>query len=287
MKKILSITLALALMFTLAACENGTDKLPEQNKENEGQTESSHQSDKGYPKIEEINIAYTNSVVYDEPAVLVGYTNNSKYTILLLDLEYRLIENVTQEQLVVFEAIQKSANISDEDLFKISPYVRDWMVCDPGETVDGAHFYIKGNYTATDTKQCDLIEIVSARIDYIGNDGKRHTVNYYAENNGYSVSTANETLFNWSDGEYAKTIPQPETRVLEIDYDEEDYFQFTAYDIEFDQYREYIEMCKEAGFNNDNEDNTYSFWGTDNNGLTINVRFFSYMNAIELTAEHK
>lgn len=275
MKKIASIFLLFAIAFSLSACGNSAST------ENKGVSEADLLD---YPKIDGIEWFFSNGVVYNEPVALFGYTNNTGFTIVELDISFRLNDSVTTEQLGVFNGLKESfSSLSDEDLLKITPTVYDYMVCENGETVNGAVCDLKASYEAESTSQCDLFTLDSASIAFIGKDGKKHTVSYSAVNNGYSLVGKAEELFVWSESTYAKIVPQPDTKIAAVDYDEPDYFQFTAYDISSSGYAAYIEACKAAGFRNDLEESELSFWGTDSQGNKMNVRFFPTMNAIEVT----
>ena len=300
MKKILSIFLLFTLVFGLASCGNNASSGNESvSSDNESVSSTNTNNDNSatldkennlldYPKIDDIEWFFSNGVSYNEPAALFGYTNNTGFTIVELDIYFRLNDSVTAEQLAVFSGLKDSfSSLSDEELLKITPTVRDYMVCENGETVDGAVCYLKASYEAESISQCDLFTLDSATIAFIGNDGKKHTVAYSAANEGYSLVEKAEELFVWSESAYAKLVPQPDTKVATVDYDEADYFQFTAYDINSSGYAAYIEACKVAGFSNDLEESEFSFWGTDSQGHKMNVRFFPTMNSIEVTVKPK
>ena len=300
MKKIVSVFLLFVIVFSLAACGNNTSTGNDSMSDGDGAASStntnngnSDMSDKAtnlvdYPKIDDIEWFFSNGVAYNEPVALFGYTNNTGFTIVELDVSFRLNDSVTPEQLAVFKGLKDSfSSLSDEELLKITPTVYDYMVCENGETVDGAVCYLKASYEAESTAQCDLFALDSATIAFIGKDGKKHTVAYSAVNEGYSLTGKAEELFVWSESAYAKLVPQPDTKIAAVDYDEPDYFQFTAYDISSSGYTAYVEACKAAGFSNDLEESDLSFWGTDSKGNEMNVRFFPTMNAIEVVVRPK
>ena len=300
MKKIVSLFLSFMIVFSLSACGNNisteNESIPSDNEAASITTPNNDNSPTpdretillDYPKIDDIAWFFSNGVSYNEPAALFGYTNNTGFTIVELDVSFRLNDNVTTEQLAVFGGLKDSfSSLSDEELLKITPTVYDYMVCENGETVDGAVCYLKASYEAESTAQCDLFTLDSVTIAFIGKDEKKHKVSYSAVNEGYSLSEKTEELFIWSESAYAKLVPQPDTKIAAVDYDEPDYFQFTAYDINSSGYTDYIEACKAAGFSNDLEESELSFWGTDSRGHKMNVRFFPTMNAIEVTVRPK
>lgn len=268
MKKWIAITLALVSLPALAGCSGGLSGTA------------------AYPKIEDLSWTFRDTVRYEEPAVAFDYTNNSDFTITHLDLQFKMKEGVTSEQLQLVDAIS-DALIPDEEIADMEPFVLDWIVCDPGETAENAICYMTYSTEATSAEQCDLMELNYAEIYYIGTDGKEHSVAYSAENGGYSVSETTKELFVWSDSAYAGMIPKPETRVASVERDDEECFYVEAYDISYDYYLEYIEACEQMGFVDDypNDTTSISFSGTNSEGVNVSTRFNDYMQYMEITVE--
>lgn len=270
MKKILSLLFALIVCISCVACGNIA-------------TVNSKQS--SYPKIEEIEYYFYNGVSYGEPTALMAFSNKSKYTVTSVKLYFEVRQDTAKEELSAFDSFVNHGDLDPDELISLNPYVFDYMVCDPGETVEGAECYLFGNTLATDVKQCNVLTVKNAEISFQGNNDQIYTVSYTTENNGYSLSDITEVAKSWTEKDFAKAIPIVDTRFITVDYDEDDYYQFTAYDITFEEYRDYCNECKSAGFSNEIEDNKISFWCTNNNGLTLNIRYFAYMNALEVIAK--
>lgn len=239
-----------------------------------------------YPRIEDLAWKFRNTVRYEEPVAAFDYTNNSDYTIVMLDIQFKMKEGVTSEQLQLPDAVTGEM-ISDEEISDMQPYVYDWIVCDPGETAENAVCYMAYNTEPTNIKQCELMELQSADIYYIGEDGKQHQVSYSAENDGYSVSEISEELFTWSDSNYASMIPKPETRIASVEQDDEECLYVKAYDITHDYFLSYVGVCEKQGFVDKypDEEVTYNYYGTNGDGYEINVRFIDYMQYMEITLE--
>lgn len=267
MKKLLSFILAMVMVLSLAACGNFK------------------QSD--YPKIEEIEYYFSNGASYGESVVLMGFSNNSKYTITSVKIHFAIRQDATKEELSAFDPFVNDGDLDSDELISLNPYVYDYMVCDPGETVEGANCYLFGYTQATDSKQCDVLTVKNAEISFQGKDDKIYTVSYTAENNVYTLSDITEVAKSWTEKDFAEAIPMPDTRFITVNYDEDDYYQFTAYDIAFEEYCDYCNECKFAGFSNEIEDNEISFWCTNDNNLTLNIRYFAYMNAFTVEARIK
>lgn len=269
-KRILSVLLLTLMMcFLLTAC---------------GEVENTEAKD--YPKIDELSWSFRNTVRYEKPVAAFDYTNNSDFTIVQLSLYFKMKDGVTAEQLQLISTVTGEL-IPDEEIPDMEPYVLDWIVCDPGETAENAVCYMMYNTEPTNTNQCELMELNHADICYIGKDGKGHTVSYSAENGGYSVSEIAKDLFVWSESDYAKMIPKPETRIASVVNDDDECLYVKAYDISFDYFLAYIDECEKLGFVDDypDEDVRYNYHGTNADGYRVHIRFIDYMHYIEITLE--
>lgn len=282
MKKLYAMFLALAICLSLIACgNNGATS----GNSNNSQTSNANSKQTDYPKIDEIEYYFINGVSFGEPIALMGFTNNSKYTITSILINFVVDEDATQEELSAFDTFVKGGDLEAEKISTLNPYIYSHLVCDPGENVEGATCTLFGYHEATDVKQCELLIIESAQISFQGNDGQIYTVAYVAENNGYSLQIGAKAAKSWTEKEFAKAIPIPDSRFINVDHDNEDYYQFTAYDITFEQYQAYCTECQTAGFTNDIEDNKISFWCTNGNGLTLNIKYVASMNALIVYAK--
>jgi len=130
--------------------------------------------------------------------------------------------------------------------------------------------------------------LVSANIHFIGGDNKEHSVAYSAENGGYSLSERTNELFVWLDNDYTAQIPKPQTRIVNAEMYNDDFYA-KVYDITYDEFLAYVEACEEKNFQNKypNEDIDYSYSGTNTDGYEIYTRYIDYLHCmeIELTKE--
>lgn len=289
MKKTIAFILAMMMCLSLCACSSSPDNSNQATTPKQEDINSSNNNSgivqKEYPKYEDIEVYFVNGVSYGEPAALMGYTNNSSYTIVSMILNYTIKADATDEELSVFDSFVEDGDLEEEKIQTLTPSIYNHMVCDPGESVEGATCTIWGNHDATSADQCAIMEIKSAQISFLGNDGLVYTVAYAAENDGYTLQNGTESPKSWTELDFATSIPTPDTRFITVNYDEADYYQFTAYDITYDQYRSYCEECQNAGFTNEIEDNDISFWCTNNDGLTLNIKYYAYMNALIVYAK--
>ena len=282
MKRIYVMLLALAICLSLVACGNGGAA---NGGSNNSQNSNAVSKQTDYPKMDEIEYYFVNGVSYGEPAALMGFTNNSKYTITSMLIYFTVKADATQEELSAFDTFVNDGDLETEKISTLKPHIYNHMVCDPGEKVEGATCTLFGSQTATDAKQCELLVVKSAEISFQGNDGQIYKVAYAAENNGYSLQSGAKPAKAWTEKDFAKAIPTPDTRFITVDYDEDDYYQFTAYDITFEQYQAYCKECQTAGFTNNIEDNKISFWCTNDSGLKLNIVYNTTMSALIVYAE--
>ena len=237
-----------------------------------------------YPTIEEVEYFFQDSIRYEEPVAVFGYKNNSEFTIVRLDLEFEMKEEITAEQLIAFDSFKEKWELSDDDILSFKPIVYDYMVCDSGEEVVGAICNMDYNMEPISAEQCKFMDLNCAEIYFVAVDNKIHKVRYSAENDEYLLAEETIELYNWSNSEYANMLPKPDTRIVEIDYDKEDYFQCSAYDMSFEDFQAYMKKCEEKGFSWD-EDNSSSCWANNEEGYTLHVRYLDYMKMVEISLE--
>lgn len=274
MKKRYFFVIFLVVILLLSGCDS-----------NSGQDGFASKIPDGYPKIEELDWSFRNTVRYDEPVAVFDYVNNSSYTIVEFAVQFKMKDGVTSAELNLID-ILTGEPVSDEEIPNMKPYVYDSIVCDPGETAEGANCFMVYNTYPTSTAQCELMELDSAQIYYIGSDKKIHCVYYSAENEGYEVSERTKEPYTWREHEFSNLIPIPETRFLES----EDYkgkLYIDAYDITYEYFLRYISECEMMGFENKypNEDIGYSYRGVSSDGYELSVRFTSSMHRMEVSVE--
>lgn len=293
MKRVGFLTVTFALLLLLTACgasQVNTDSIKETHSTAQETSTFNQETNElkitDYPKIEEIAWEFRDTVRYGEPVAVFDYTNNSDYTIVLLDFLFEMKDGITSEQLQLTDVLTGSL-VPNEEISEMKPNVLDWIVCDPGEKAEGAICYMKYNTEPTSTTQCELMDLKSADIYFIGEDGRKHTVSYSDENGGYSLWETSEELYSWIDNDYTKMLPKPDTRIASANQFREGCLGVKAYDMSHDAYLAYVSACEEMGYENKypNEDHDYSFVGINSEGYEINVRYIDYMRYIEITLE--
>lgn len=277
LRQLLSGILAALLLLTFTACGEG-------QKEPLADVQSTAKTDAiGYPRMEEIIWSFRNTVRYGEPVAAFDYANQSSYTITKLDVHFRMKDGVTSEELDLKDVLTGEL-IPDEEIPEMEPFVYDRIVCDPGETAEGAICYMTYNTEPTSAEQCALMDLESADIAYIGEDGKEHTVSYHAENNGYALSEKSSELFTWVDNTYTEMIPKPDSRVASAEQYDENCLYAKIYDFGYEDFQTYIQACEEMGFQNKypKEEINSLYVGAKPEGYEITLQYIESMKCVEI-----
>lgn len=201
-------------------------------------------------KIEELDWSIAESVLDGERFISFNYTNNSKYTVLDMEIRFKLKEGLTPEDMTPFAELKADREWTDEELMEVYIEGVNQKCAAPGETVADSPCYINGTGTQVETMaQVDLMEPEMASIAIIGDDGLGYAVFYDFMTKAYGESSSGgHDLHEWSDSELSSLIPKAEFTAVSVTTDEEDRFYFRAYDASREAYKSYVEAVKEKGF---------------------------------------
>lgn len=202
-------------------------------------------------KIEDIDWHTTESILDGDRIVSFNYTNNSKYTILDVEMTFKQKPDVTKEQLAVFDDYIELHQYSDEEIKEIYILGYNRKVAEPKETVSDSPCCINGTYSYVESvAQLDIMEPDMVTIVFEGKDKKGYTVYYDFNSQTYSESSKSGIdLHQWSDSGMAKLIPKMKAPAVIVSSDREDYFFFNAFGVSQNDFKEYVEAVKEKGFN--------------------------------------
>ena len=235
----------------------------------------SESSDNAAIHIEEIDWNVAASVLDGERIVSFNYTNNSKYTILEIELKFCQKEGLTAEQFAVFDNIKNEWELTDDEIANIYIIGYNRKCADPGETVSDSPCYIEDSYIYVENiAQYEMMEPDIMTIYYIGNDGKGYTIYYDFKSHTYSESSlGGQNIQEWSDSEICKLLPKIEAPEVKIQYDEETIFKFTANGVSRESFEAYVEAVKAKGFTNILIDNNNDYFASADDGTSAEVRY--------------
>lgn len=205
-------------------------------------------------KIEDLNWEVKEGVFNEKRTLLFEYTNNSGYDVKNFSIKFTLPSNVTEDQLTVFDDIKQAENISDAEIRNIvldAPSTNyDNNLTKNKDVFKASPCHYREIYEGTLTlEQYNLLKPDMAIIEYI-DDGKVYTVNYDFKNDNYTQQDI-QNAFTWSSSKIANLIPRVDAIVGNVSIDEEKSYSFTGYGVDKDYFNDYVQKCKDAGFNVD------------------------------------
>lgn len=228
-------------------------------------------------KIEDIDWNVTESILDGERFISFNYTNNSKYTVLDVEVKFVQKEGITGEQLSVFNDLKEDREWSDEEVSEIYILGYNRKCADQGETVSDSPCVINGTYTLVENiEQYNLMEPEMFSIAFIGDDGKGYSVYYDYKTNSYGESSnGGQELQNWSNSSISNLIPKVEAKAIKVSSDDEDRFFFYSYGITREEFEVYVQKVKDKGFTDIGFEGTDSYRASNADGFEINITFTS------------
>lgn len=88
---------------------------------------------------------------------------------------------------------------------------------------------------------------------------------------GCSCSGCDNPVLNWKEGGLYDYLPKPVSSYGKVSVDEATKLEFTLFEVDADEYKLYVEQCREKGFSVTDKDNIYDFYATDVNGYRLEV----------------
>ncbi len=226
-------------------------------------------------KIEDIDWGVNEGIADGERTVLFGYTNNTKYTVAQLDIEFRQKDSLTADDLSVFDKYKKEYDKDDEEIAETYIYGSNRKFTEPGESAAEVPCTINGTYIPVESMaQYDIMQPDIATIYYIGKDDKLYGVYYDFKSQKYTwVSEEGTELYQWTDEEIANVIPKPEVRMVKCIADD-DSLGFDSYGVTKDDFKKYTDACKEKGFIVNSSSGTTYYNAENSDGYELRIHYF-------------
>ena len=280
MKKIIAFVLALSLALTMGAvltgCGSGSS-----SESGEGATNITKPS----VDLSQIDWTVESGIVDGYRAVVFGYTNNTDYEIVDFDLEFKVKDGVTNEQLEAYSELKEKAADMEHDIGEITVSAITHKCVAPDESVDGLACNLDGTidyYSDFDSFEMFEPDMLTA---VVASDGKLYMAYYDFTSGKTTIGDDVENAYTWPDSELAKAVPKPEVRYLATTYDEDDYLSAEAFDISEDEYKAYVEACKSKGFDQDIDEYDDMFSAKNADGISVDLGYVSADNQMYITIE--
>lgn len=200
MKKIFTVCIVLLSLLLCLACSDTQTTEGNQNEDTE--TTVKAQQSKFTPDItiEEIDWDMGIGTINGENYVLFEYTNNSKFTITLLEINFTEKKNVSDTQKEAFYSdIKKSQNFDDEWMSQwiesrnqqgkpLTMYAKCNEEIASGNSANKIKCYYIGGWGSKNVLHNDIFEAEKMTIEYISNSEKK-TLYYNFSSNMYDLAT--------------------------------------------------------------------------------------------------
>lgn len=226
-------------------------------------------------KISDIDWHVTESIMDGQRFVSFNYTNNSKYTIMDIEMKFNQKEGTTAEQLGVFDNLKVEQQWTDEDVRNTYILGYNRKFADPGESVSDSPCVINGTYTLVESMaQYDIMQPDMATIIFIGDDEKGYEVYYDFKTQTYSESSHEaKNLRQWSDSTISSLLPKADYKAVQVGTDDEKEFCFDAYGVSREEFEAYVAAVKKCGFIEASAEDSDSYQATNADGVTADISY--------------
>ena len=288
MKKALYVIMIVAMAFAFAACGSGGSG-------DEGGSSGSPLAavSAGDLNIEDFDWSVDEAKIDGEDCYALSLTNNSKYDLLGVQIDYELKSDVTDEQLSTFDGFMKEhSDYIDEGQTASEVMLRGDSVqlVPSGETVSDIPLVIGINdFTWTDIpseEQFNLMEPKELLVGVIGSDDKLYLAYYDIADGDWKLDSETATLNEWPDIELANIVPKVEGHVFKsTEYDNINSMSLDVYGVGEDDFNAYVDKVKEAGFTEDPSEWESYYNAKDKDGNSISVDYNEYTKSFYISAD--
>lgn len=274
MKKRVVMTLMTGmLILMIGGCSQDGDSSGEAETENLDKESSGEEY---LISIDDIDWTVKEGTIRGESAIIFEYTNNTPYTIAKMEMTFEQRDDVTSDQLTVFDQYKTDYGWTYEELADTYIVGYNYKFADPGETVSKSPCLINFNvfYPVETMAQYELMEPTKVEITYIGDDDRGYTVMYDfgTEDYDYYYETGRD-IHEWTTGDIGNQLPDTEFRMVTVNADVDNYFSFDAYGVSEADYEAYEDACKEIGFTDVDWDDDESYRASNNSGYTLSMDY--------------
>ncbi|MBQ6401912.1 MAG: hypothetical protein IJI20_06480 [Firmicutes bacterium] len=288
MKKIIIMLLCMGMILVFAACGGSGGS----GGESEGGTGGSLTGLKASDlNIEDFDWEVDEAKIDGYDCYALTLTNNSKYDLLGVQIQYGPRDDVTEEQLSTFDGFLKE----HEDYVRDGQTTADVMLrgdskvyIAPGETASNVALAIGiGDYTwydVPDENQFGLMEPEELSIGVIRGD-KLYLAYYDIPDAKWKIDTETVDLNKWPEASVAGIVPRPDGKVFTSQsYDNINSFDVDVYGVSQEDFESYVNEVKEAGFSKSDFDDDDYYSGEDEKGNSITVRYYKYSQSFNISA---
>lgn len=221
---------------------------------------------------------------------VLSLINNSKYDIIGVNFSYKVKDEVTDNQLNVYEEFMKEHDgyIDENDSPKNVTLIGEKnKLVQKGEQLTDLRFTIgyedSAWYDYPTDEQFNLMEPKELQLGLIS--GNKLYIAYYSfKDKSWKLDQNIVDVDTWPNTDIAKKISKPNEKHHVIITDDENEFEIYSYGITKDIYKEYTETLKANGFIQDEDYSTY-YEGKDKDGYEVTVWFNNIEESLSIRIE--
>lgn len=290
MKKIMIMALCVSMLVAFTACGSGGSggEAEEPSGNSGGGTTGLKTSDLN---IEDFDWAVDEAKIEGTDCYVLTLTNNSKYDLLGVQIQYEPKDDVTEEQLSTFDGFMKE----HEDYVDEGQTTADVMLrgdsktyVAPGETASNVALAIGiGDYTWYDIPDEDQFELMEPEELAIGviKEDKLYIAYYDIPDQKWKIDAETADLNKWPEVKVASIVPKPDAKAFtSTSYNNIDTIDVDVYGASKEDFETYVDRLKEAGFTKDElkDDNYYS--AEDEKGNSVTVDYNEHSQSYDINA---
>ena len=245
----------------------------------------------GSPKIDIDDIKYDvkETIVNGKRVPAFECTNNTKYDIAYIKLNYKVKDDVTEEELNANSTIQEKANSMEHALNETTVNVNTNKYIKSGESASKIRLMLDNTIEyLSDASVMEYMTPDILTVSYISGDNI-YTAYYDYAKKEMSYDDDVKNTKDWPDSEIANLIPKPNSQIYNTRYDDDDYIWVAVLNCSKDDYDDYVEQCKEKGFNIDSDNLSYfditEYKATNQDGVELNVKFDAAEDSLDITLD--
>lgn len=221
---------------------------------------------------------------------VLSLINNSKYDIIGVNFSYKVKDEVTDNQLNVYEEFMKEHDgyIDENDSPKNVTLIGEKnKLVQKGEQLTDLRFTIgyedSAWYDYPTDEQFNLMEPKELQLGLIS--GNKLYIAYYSfKDKSWKLDQNIVDVDTWPNTDIAKKISKPNEKHHVIITDNENEFEIYSYGITKDIYKEYTETLKANGFIQDEDYSSY-YEGKDKDGYEVTVWFNNIEESLSIRIE--
>lgn len=230
--------------------------------------------------IDQIQFEVGQGVLDGKRCELMKITNNTPFRLCGFQLEYKAKAEVSKEQKDKFlNEIQTEFGLDADAIARLKDmttlmHASTDKVLKPGESQEDARlYYYQGFYYMNNDDHFQLVEPDIASIKY-ENAGKIYTVFYDFASKKYTNGNKVEDANQWSEDYLGSKLPKPESDIIRVSVNSEKLYSFDICGATVEDYKNYVEECKAAGFTLDPTNFDQYYHADDKDGNDISVHYY-------------